>query len=1173
MKLEELIIDGFKSYATRTVISNWDEQFNCITGLNGSGKSNILDAICFVLGITTMSTVRAQNLQDLIYKRGQAGVTKASVSIVFDNRDSATNPIGFEACPQISVTRQIVLGGTSKYLINGHRAQQQTVQNLFQSIQLNINNPNFMIMQGRITKVLNMKPMEILAMIEEASGTRMFEERRDKALKTMAKKDKKFEEINELLREEIEPKLDKLRAEKRAFLELQQTQSDLERLTKVVVSHDYVKYNEQLSSFEQMIVNKASEMNDVKAQINKTMGEMAIIEEDIAQITALRAKELQKGKEYQKLEHGLKELSHEIVRLHTLLELKTKNIAEEEQKGTKIQENISELQMQLETKTEEFRASQESFHSAKEAYDSICGETAKTEELLETLQTGVASKEGQKNGFMDQLEEARACASQSKTKQEQLKLQIAHLHKRLKELEPRARTARQQNQGLFDKLEKLKSECRSLQAALSSMNFDPVVHEVMKQQEATGETKVRELTARIDNLKRQVANMEFTYTDPVPNFDRSKVKGLVAQLFSIDKDKFAAAVALEICAGGRLYNVVVDTEVTGTQLLEKGNLPKRVTIIPLNKIAAFTASAEKIGAAKSLAPGKVDLALSLVGYDEEVSRAMDYVFGSTLICADADTAKRVTFDSRVRMKSVTLQGDLYDPNGTLSGGSAPKSSGVLITVQELNQLMVQRNHEVAALTRLRDIMSIEKAKIAEGTSLSQQLDLKQHEVALMEQQIANNSCSAIITEIDNAAQSIEQLRQEIKKAQEIQANAENDVRKIEKDMAEFKSDKGSKLEALKKEWTALKRQADKASQTMKAVQKQFQSAQLEKDQIENDITLANQSFEEAKQSWKELNAEIANITEKLGSTKRRYAETSDTVEREKAKMIGFDDELGALEDTRKVKAQNVADLGLTSQKINHTLEKMKGDRQHAYERLRELLSQYSWVEEEKDLFGRQGSPYDYSGYNIQECKATMKQLSDRFHEMKKTVNGKVMNMIDTVEKKEIALRNMLKTVAKDKRKIEETIQSLDQYKKEALINTWQKVDGEFGQIFADMLPGSFAKLEPSEGQDVTQGLDIKVCLGKIWKESLTELSGGQRSLVALSLIMALLQFKPAPMYILDEVDAALDLSHTQNIGRLIKTRFKGSQFIVVSLKEGFFSNANRVFRTRFQEGTSVVSVM
>ncbi|KAL4934774.1 hypothetical protein BDV06DRAFT_229466 [Aspergillus oleicola] len=104
-----------------------------------------------------MSTVRAQNLQDLIYKRGQAGVIKASVTIVFDNRDTAKSPIGLEEYTTISVTRQIILGGTSKYLINGHRAQQQTVQNLIQSVQLNINSPNFLIMQGRITKVRNMK--------------------------------------------------------------------------------------------------------------------------------------------------------------------------------------------------------------------------------------------------------------------------------------------------------------------------------------------------------------------------------------------------------------------------------------------------------------------------------------------------------------------------------------------------------------------------------------------------------------------------------------------------------------------------------------------------------------------------------------------------------------------------------------------------------------------------------------------------------------------------------------------------------------------------------------------------------------------------------------------------------------------------------------------------------
>ncbi|EGC42685.1 condensin subunit [Histoplasma capsulatum var. duboisii H88] len=312
MRIVEVIIDGFKSYAVRTVISGWDESFNSITGLNGSGKSNILDSICFVLGITNMSTVRAQNLQDLIYKRGQAGVTKASVTIVFDNRDKSKSPIGFEEYASISVTRQIVLGGTSKYLINGHRAQQQTVQNLFQSVQLNINNPNFLIMQGRITKVLNMKPVEILSMIEEAAGTRMFEDRKEKAGKTMAKKETKVREIEGLLKEEIEPKLEKLRGEKRAFLDFQQTQSDLERLTRLVVAHDYLKNGERLRLAGEEFDNKKRKVTELENSIARLKGEISHLEEDVKRVKALREKELRKGGKFQALEDQVKTHSHEM---------------------------------------------------------------------------------------------------------------------------------------------------------------------------------------------------------------------------------------------------------------------------------------------------------------------------------------------------------------------------------------------------------------------------------------------------------------------------------------------------------------------------------------------------------------------------------------------------------------------------------------------------------------------------------------------------------------------------------------------------------------------------------------------------------------------------------------------------------------------------------------------
>jgi structural maintenance of chromosome 2 len=161
-----------------------------------------------------------------------------------------------------------------------------------------------------------------------------------------------------------------------------------------------------------------------------------------------------------------------------------------------------------------------------------------------------------------------------------------------------------------------------------------------------------------------------------------------------------------------------------------------------------------------------------------------------------------------------------------------------------------------------------------------------------------------------------------------------------------------------------------------------------------------------------------------------------------------------------------------------------------------------------------------------------------------------MGMIEKAEGEYTELLRKRKVVENDKKKIQAVIEELDIKKKSELERTWVKVNRDFGSIFSTLLPGASAKLEPPEGMQAWEGLEVKVAfgVGDVWKESLSELSGGQRSLLALSLILSLLLFKPAPMYILDEVDAALDLSHTQNIGNMLKTHFSQSQFIVVSLK-------------------------
>ena len=214
--------------------------------------------------------------------------------------------------------------------------------------------------------------------------------------------------------------------------------------------------------------------------------------------------------------------------------------------------------------------------------------------------------------------------------------------------------------------------------------------------------------------------------------------------------------------------------------------------------------------------------------------------------------------------------------------------------------------------------------------------------------------------------------------------------------------------------------------------------------------------------------------------------------------------------------------------------------------------------------------YDISKSNRKEVHERLANLEASQAKLSKTINRKVMNMFESARKEYDDLKEKIEILNNNKATIETFIADLDAKKKEALQVTWDQVNGDFGSIFGTLLPGWSAKLEPPEGGTFMEGLRILFARGGVWKQSLSELSGGQRSLLALSLILALLRVKPAPVYILDEVDSALDLSNTQNIGKMLKTHFSQSQFVVVSLKEGMWNNANVLFRTKFVDGISQV---
>lgn len=1170
MKVEELIIDGFKSYATRTVISGWDSSFNAITGLNGSGKSNILDAICFVLGIASMSTVRAQNLQDLIYKRGQAGVTKASVTIVFDNTEVSKSPIGFENCNKISVTRQIILGGTSKYLINGHKAQQQTVLNLFQSVQLNINNPNFLIMQGRITKVLNMKPSEILSLIEEAAGTRTFEDRKDKAQRTMAKKESKLVEIRNLLQEEIEPKLEKLRSQKRTFLEFQQTQTDLENLSRVLAAYEYVDNSKKFGEHLKLVQQRQSLMADLNSTIDRTKIEIENLNNDLSQVKSQREQELKKDGRIKELESIENQLSEEITRLTTAKDITEDNLRDEQKKLKKLSSQALSLQEAIENSDDMYKNHERSYNEVKSSLSHLKDEFNKKEELLNSLSTGVSTKGSGSVGYMAQLKEVKEQLNSSDTVIKLSQLKIDHLNKQLKDDKSKLNEAKLEYAQLTKEFEKFEKKIESKQQQLIDLGYNPERVAHLRKDEQSLQNQLNKAQTQLDYLRREVGNVEFQYSKPYPNFDPSVVKGTAVQLMNLQDGQDDKAVALQVCAGSRLYHVVVESSDDASQLLEKGQLRKRVTIIPLDKINPRSINNDVVKYAKTLCPGKVEIAINLIDYGNDLVKAMQFIFGTTFICDSPDVAKTITFDPKIRARSITLEGDIYDPEGNLSGGSRKNTSPLLITMQKFNRVLKEVEELNVKLLNVQQELNLFD-KLGEQTrALQNELNLGKQELMILQRKLDNNQATIIVKGYEGKQQEVKSLELKIAEEQEVSKHHKQEIKRIETDMKEFNNDKGGKLKELEKEISRLRGQVVAKEEEIASKEDQFQTITVETEQRKNELETIKESVDTCNNLIEDNTRKIGELTNKINELNENIQETKQELDQEKANLLGLNEEMNELTSIIQTKTEELNNAELSIQKMDHELEKSTAITKHLQTKLDELIAEYDWVVD-SNMVNR--IIQEYPNFDVNRSTEQIGILQEKFQDMKRKVNTNIMSMIDNVEKKEASLKHMIKTIEKDKSKIINTIEKLNGYKRDTLNSTYTKVSTDFGNIFADLLPGSFAKLVPVDVEDVTKGLEVKVKLGEVWKESLVELSGGQRSLIALSLIMALLQFKPAPMYILDEVDAALDLSHTQNIGHLIKTRFKGSQFIVVSLKEGMFTNANRVFRTRFQDGTSVVSML
>ena len=609
MKVREVALDGFKSYQKRQALQGFSPHFNAITGPNGSGKSNVLDALCFVLGIRKLDQVRASKKEELVYKSGQAGVTKAAVSIQFDNTDKAKSPIGYQHCDAITVTRQVAIGGGDKYWVNDKVANQRAVADLFQSVALNVNNPHFLIMQGKVAKVVDMKPAEVLSMLEEAAGTQVYQTKRERTLKELEKCEAKMAKIDEMLDSDIVPALNKLRKERGDYMRWASDNSRVDRLRRFCVAHAYHRAEATQSDVAGEQTALEARLAGLREDLAARANEAAAVKERAAALKEERAAE--SAGELKQLQKRVDELSKLLVQATSQWDNLRKSIDSERAALDGLAGQVRDLEAGvLDDRLAEAQAEAD---AAKAAAEAAQAEAAAAKAEAQGLAAG-DGRDASGRSLPERLAdtERAVAAAQGEAKAEKSKAallakDLAQHRKALagsaKELK-RIEADRAAAQAAVDAAE---GELAELDAAASG---NPADRAGLERQHAKLERDAMAKRDAVARMRAELGALDLQYRAPEKGFDRARVHGAVAKLVRVADPGVAGAV--EGCAGGKLFSVVVDTDRTASALLRNGQLRRRVTFIPLNRIQGAGPPAKTVAAAKKLVGDRAAPALSLV---------------------------------------------------------------------------------------------------------------------------------------------------------------------------------------------------------------------------------------------------------------------------------------------------------------------------------------------------------------------------------------------------------------------------------------------------------------------------------------------------------------------------------------------------------------------------------
>ncbi|KAL1743691.1 RecF/RecN/SMC [Schizophyllum fasciatum] len=1177
MFIKTLTIQGFKSYRDQTQIEPFSPKHNVVVGRNGSGKSNFFAAIRFVLSDAYTSMGREER-QSLLHEGVSTTTTlSAYVEIVFDNSDNRF-PTGHD---EVILRRTIGLK-KDEYSLDKKSASKADVMNLLESAGFSKSNPYYIVPQGRITALTNAKDHERLALLKEVAGTKVYEQRRTESLRIMAETDTKRSKINELL-EYIESRLTELEEEKEELREFQDKdrerrcleyalhQRELKDVSDALEEVEEERKNElhaanerrdtlgqrdkEIQRYEKAIEEHKhtlealnNEREDIQAELTDFIGTRTEIQCSIADMQSASENE---GGRRQQLQAELAQIEAEILAKereldHILPEWATLRSSETDEKHRllDLQSRLSSLHAKR-GRANKFRNKAERDTFIRQEISSLQAFKASQSEALETTRHEVEATKATCASIEEALETMQHEIEEGREKIRRLAEETTQLNEQANQLNEKRKEYWREDAKLNSTLQRETEELRKAERTLAGM---------MDKDTGNG-------LRAVDSIKQR--------------HQLDGVYGPLYRLFTIKDDTFN--IAVETTAGNSLFHVVVDTDETASRVLDVMLREKtgRVTFMPLNRLNPNVPTMPDT-------PDAVPL-IDQLEFDETHTKALQQVFGKTCVCHTLDDA--TAYVKSHGINTITTDGDKVDRKGALTGGyHDPRRS----RLEAVRAAATWQTKVAATAARSAAVKAAIATTDQEITRVAGQVSrLAAQQVQIREQRERG------LADGTARARELDKLRARLEKLERDAEELETELRDVESKLDSYARELDSPMtkgltNEEERELANLIQDSEKSANALREIATRRNTLESEKNRVEIEL---NESLrrrrDHAKRKLESLSEEDdeGGITVTLASKQRELQALSRSIDALTAKLRAVDTEIDRVTEemqNNRGALERVQNALLEDARVMNKQQKMT----ERYIAKRQMLSvrKDECSRNIRDLGVLPEEAYDkYTGEDPNRLVRKLHALSESLKKFAH-VNKKAFEQYANFTKQRDQLLKRRGELDASAKSIKELVEVLDQRKDEAIERTFKQVAKNFADVFEGLVPAGRGRLiiqrridrdegdggdeeegEAQGGIDNYTGVSIKVSFNSKVDEGLRiqQLSGGQKSLVALATVFAIQKCDPAPFYLFDEIDANLDAQYRTAVAAMIHTLSGTAQFITTTFRPEMLVTADKFYGVLF----------